>query len=483
MINLPLSLVLVGCVYYIVSRRIRRSRLPPGPPGIPIPFVGNMYDMPSESPWLTFLQWGREYNDRGLTTIFRVESTMVNKLMGWEFDLGFITYGDRWREERRMFSKEFSEKAIKQFRHSQVKAAHRFVQQLAANGEPSRLPHYIRHQIAAMSLDIGYGVDLAQDDPWLEAAHLANEGLATASVPGTFWIDSFPALKYLPSWFPGAGFKRQAKIWKEAADHMVNMPYERMKKLAPQGLARPSYASARLQAMDPNGDLEYQEQVIKNTASQVNVGGGDTTVSAVSAFILAMVIYPEVQRKVQAELDAVLSNGRIPDYDEENDSMPYLTACVKELFRWNQIAPLAIPHKLVKDDIYRGYLIPKNTLVFANSWAVLNDPEVYPDPSVFRPERYLGPDGKPNDTVRDPRKAAFGYGRRNCPGIHLALSTVWITAATLLSVFDIERPVDHKGNPIDIPAAFTKGFFRHPEPFQCRFVPRNEDSLKSLSGL
>lgn len=87
-----------------------------------------------------------------------------------------------------------------------------------------------------------------------------------------------------------------------------------------------------------------------------------------SAFILAMVKYPEVQRKAQAELDMLTSKGLIPDYDEEDDSLPYLTACVKELFRWNQIAPLAIAHRLIKDDVYRGYTIPKNALVFANTW-------------------------------------------------------------------------------------------------------------------
>ncbi|PPQ83215.1 Dimethyltryptamine 4-hydroxylase (PsiH) [Psilocybe cyanescens] len=485
MITILLSLLLAGCIYYINARRVRRSHLPPGPPGIPIPFIGNMFDMPSESPWLTFLQWGRDYQTdilyvdaggsemiilnsleaitdllekRGSIYSGRLESTMVNELMGWEFDLGFITYGERWREERRMFAKEFSEKNIRQFRHAQVQAANRLVRQLIKT--PGRWSQHIRHQIAAMSLDIGYGIDLAEDDPWLEATQLANEGLAIASVPGSFWVDSFPSLKYLPSWLPGAGFKRKARVWKEGADHMVNMPYETMKKLSAQGLARPSYASARLQAMDPNGDLEHQEHVIKNTATEVNVGGGDTTVSAMSAFILAMVKYPEVQRKAQAELDMLTSKGLIPDYDEEDDSLPYLTACVKELFRWNQIAPLAIAHRLIKDDVYRGYTIPKNALVFANTWAVLNDPEEYPDPSEFRPERYLGPDGKPDHTVRDPRKAAFGYGRRTCPGLHLAQSTVWIAGATLLSVFNVERPVDRTGKPIDIPAAFTTGFFR-----------------------
>ncbi|PPQ70878.1 putative Dimethyltryptamine 4-hydroxylase (PsiH) [Gymnopilus dilepis] len=510
---LLLLLTLTLCVYYAHSRRARRARLPPGPPGIPLPFVGNLFDMPSNSPWLTYLQWGETYQTdiiylnaggtemvilntleaitdllekRGSIYSGRFESTMVNELMGWDFDLGFITYGERWREERRMFSKEFNEKNIKQFRHAQIRAANLLVGQLTKT--PERWHQLIRHQIAAMSLDIGYGIDLLEGDPWLEATQLANEGLAIASVPGSFWVDSLPILKYMPSWFPGAEFKRKAKVWRESTDHMINMPYEKMKKLMVQDLVRPSYASARLQEMDPNGDLQHQEHVIRNTAMEVNVGGADTTVSAVAAFILAMVKYPDVQRKVQAELDAVGCRDELPEFDEDNDALPYLTACVKEIFRWNQVAPLAIPHRLDKDDHYRGYIIPKNALVFANTWAVLNDPSVYPDPSEFRPERYLGPDGKPDPRIRDPRKAAFGYGRRACPGIHLAQSTVWIVGATLLSVFDIERPMDANGKPIDIPAAFTTGFFRysihdclvvetmHPANTVCVDIPNPSDA-------
>ena len=81
-----------------------------------------------------------------------------------------------------------------------------------------------------------------------------------------------------------------------------------------------------------------------------------------------MVKYPDVQRKIQAEIDAVIGKGRIPDFDEDEPSLPYLLATVKECFRWNQVAPLAIAHRLDRDDAYRGYTIPKNALVFANSW-------------------------------------------------------------------------------------------------------------------
>lgn len=80
-----------------------------------------------------------------------------------------------------------------------------------------------------------------------------------------------------------------------------------------------------------------------------------------------MVKYPKVQAKAQAELDAVLGKGNLPTFEDE-ESLPYLAAIVKESLRWEPVAPLAAPHLLIKDDMYRGYIIPKGAIVVPNSW-------------------------------------------------------------------------------------------------------------------
>ena len=103
------------------------------------------------------------------------------------------------------------------------------------------------------------------------------------------------------------------------------------------------------------------------------------------ALFLAMALYPEVQRKAQAEIDAVVGPDRLPDF-EDRHFLPYINAIVKETRRWHLVSPLgkffyhhiytilphfeAIPHTATNDDEYDGYYIPKGTTVFGNSWLV-----------------------------------------------------------------------------------------------------------------
>lgn len=85
------------------------------------------------------------------------------------------------------------------------------------------------------------------------------------------------------------------------------------------------------------------------------------------AFFLAMASYPDVQLKAQAELDAVVGTGRLPEFDDQ-EALPYVNALVKELLRWRSVVPAGVPHRSMEDDEYRGYFIPKGSIVIANIW-------------------------------------------------------------------------------------------------------------------
>jgi cytochrome P450 len=80
-----------------------------------------------------------------------------------------------------------------------------------------------------------------------------------------------------------------------------------------------------------------------------------------------MLKYPTVQSRAQAELDAVLEHERLPDFTDR-EHLPYITAIVSEVIRWIPVAPLALPHATTEDDVYRGYFIPKGTVVMQNTW-------------------------------------------------------------------------------------------------------------------
>ena len=87
------------------------------------------------------------------------------------------------------------------------------------------------------------------------------------------------------------------------------------------------------------------------------------------AFFLAMTLRPEVQKKAQAELDAVVGTDRLPEFSDRT-SLPYVNAIVKEVLRWHPAGPINVPHRVVAYDEYDGYLIPGGALVFVNIWCV-----------------------------------------------------------------------------------------------------------------
>lgn len=138
-----------------------------------------------------------------------------------------------------------------------------------------------------------------------------------------------------------------------------------------------------------------------------------------------MTLFPDVQKKAQAELDAVVGPGRLPDHSD-SDRLPYINALIKETLRWHVAFPVGVAHRTLQDDELDGYFIPAGTTVITNIWfvppsyaccplnlnvsdrGILHDPQVYEDPFVFRPERFLG-----KDDVLDPLNLMFGFGRRS----------------------------------------------------------------------
>ncbi|KAF7338938.1 Cytochrome P450 [Mycena venus] len=282
----------------------------------------------------------------------------------------------------------------------------------------------------ALIMDVAYGIDvLPIDDPYIRLAKAALQGLALATLPGAFLVDTIPWLKYVPSWVPGAEFKRKATYWGKFALDLVEIPFAEAKRrmvcraslqitlaslirLEILGTAEDSVTSLSLRALDESNDpgRGAREEVAKAVAANIYAGGSDTTISALETFVLAMIANPEAQRRAQAEIDSVVGNDRLPNFTDEA-SLPYVSAIVKEVLRWRVVTPIAFPHRVTVEDEYRGYRIPVGSQVIGNVWAILHDETVYPNPETFNPERFLL-DGKLNPAIRDPELVAFGFGRR-----------------------------------------------------------------------
>ncbi|KAJ7125680.1 cytochrome P450 [Mycena crocata] len=485
-------------VFSIAYRRTRlRARLPPGPRGLFL--IGNLRDMASERPqWLTYQDWAAKFGDVVSIQVFgsrvvilnslaavtellekrsanysdRPPMHMANDLMCWYWDLAHMRYSDWWRLHRKTFHQYFQPRAVPAYHPVQIRATHTLLDQLSKN--PERFAHHIRHHAGSVILRVVYGYDVqSENDYYVALADEAMKGLTQAVNAGSFLVDFLPVLKYLPAWFPGASFKRKARIWAKASLELRDSPFERLKVSMTDGNASPSFVTDNLEKLSKSETTSTAtEEVIKNCAGISYLAGSDTTVSLILTWVLAMVLNPELQAKARAEVDDIVGD-RLPDFTDL-ERLPYVNAMLEETLRWGPVTPLALPHMSIADDEFDGYFIPAGTTIVGNAYAILHNAAMFPEPHKFLPERFLQP-GK--DTFR-PATVAFGFGRRICPGRYLAIDSAKIVLASILKTYTIEQAVDASGKYITPVVEFTTGTVSHPKPFKCSFKIRSAQALK-----
>ncbi|KAJ7726441.1 cytochrome P450 [Mycena maculata] len=476
------------CVWYHFYTR-KSLPLPPGPKGWPL--IGNVLDMPKSHAWKTFARWGDLYggimsitllgqpfvviNDPAIATellgkkgtLYADRPTLeMANLSGWDRVLSSARYGPRFKEYRKLIGRVIgTRQGMARFNSVEDYQANMLLKRVL--DDPKALDGAARKTAGAMVLHLTYGYKINEqgNDPLVDLADKALGQFSEITRPGAFLVDVLPILKYIPSWFPGAGFKHLTKMYTKSCDDLAEVPFAYVTEQMANGQETPSYLSNLLQDKDISDERLFE---IKWSAASFYGAGADTTVSVIIAYFLAAAKYPQVQAKAHAEIDAVIGPNRLPTF-EDRESLPYIEAVCKELFRWLPIVPLAVPHRAMADDVYEGYFIPKDTLVIANVWKFLHDPEVYANPFVFNPDRFLGtnPEPHPIDV------GLFGYGRRVCPGTHLADVSVWINVAKAAAGLNITRALDASGNEIDPVAETTDGIITRPMPFTCTVGPRS----------
>ncbi|TFK52120.1 cytochrome P450 [Heliocybe sulcata] len=497
-----LILALAIPVVWVIFRRLpgnagstRRLPLPPGPARWPL--IGNLLDIPTVHPWKTYTDWSKRYGDvisvtiwgqpiivlcsaQAVDDLFNKESVKYSdrpqSIVLSDIDFlnmtGSIEYGDTWRRHRRAFHHGYGPGMVESYHPLVLKKTRHLLQHLL--DAPDQYKHHLRLTFASLVLEVTYGIHISSwDDKWIEAAETAIHDFEEATIPGEFLVEYFPILKHAPSWSPLTGWKRRIALFKQHVHALTDNPYDLVVKQMTRGEEEHCVLSELLRKAQDSGEADKDTHAAKYAAASAYIAGVDTTFSAFRVFLLAMAMYPEVQAKAQMELDRIVGKDRLPGY-EDRHHLPYLNAVMKEIQRWQPVVPLSLPHTSSSDGEYNGYSIPKQSIILLNSWSILHDPAVYPDPEQFNPERFLK-NGKLDLAGKDPL-AAFGGGRRICPGRWFSDSAMYAAVSHILHAFTISPPLDEH-----MRVEMTSGIVSAPRDYRYRIIPRSEGVRNLIS--
>ncbi|KAK5634643.1 hypothetical protein RRF57_010356 [Xylaria bambusicola] len=386
---------------------------------------------------------------------------------GWSQSVSLMKYDKAYRQRRKITHTLVGTKMnVAPYLPLQDVEVHRLLFRILQ--EPERFLEHIKTEAAAIILKLvyGYTVEPHNPDPLADLIDEAMGHFSATVAPGAWLVDSIPALKYIPEWMLGGGWKRIARDWHSVLRETVEKPLQFALQHITSGDQKRSFIKDFYDEKGASITPRDQED-LKWTALTLYGGGADTTVNTVSAFFLAMIMFPDVQQKAQDEIDRVVGTHRLPTFDDR-ENLPYVEALLTEAWRWHTVGPLGVPHASSAEDIVNGYRIPKGSVIVSNIWWFTHDPSVYTDPFVFNPERFIGPNPPP-----DPVDYTFGYGRRICPGRFIADSSVWLTIVRSLAVFNISKGLDENGREIEPTMKFTPGLISRPEDFKATIKPRS----------
>ncbi|TEB29702.1 O-methylsterigmatocystin oxidoreductase [Coprinellus micaceus] len=505
--NFPTLLVASGgllaalVVIAVVAPKKRNPRglpLPPGPKGLPI--IGNTLQIPdfAKHPWEVYAALCKEYGDMVYLTAMGQGILVLSSLpravelldkraavyssrpsipaldlieQDWSF--GTMSYGNTWKAYRRAFHQQMNRNVVSRYHPIMIEERDGFLRKLKEC--PTDFPEHLRLLFGKVIMRTSYGIDdMNQNELFIHNAESIVSAFGDSIAPGKYLVNTFPLLRHVPDWIPGAGFQKTFKKVVEITRKAVALPYREAKAGLAQGIRsiHPSMVASFIEELPDEDKPERQEAEARamHVCATTYIAGADTTVASAMALILALASHPDVQMAAQAEIDNVVGQGRLPVITDR-PSLPYVHAIVKELGRWHTVAPLGITHTTDSDDEYDGYFIPKGTFVMANSWAIMHDPDMFERPFDFAPERYLK-DGKINELVPDPEVAAFGFGRRICPGRYFSNDGLFLLTASLLATFDISPQKDEFGNPVALKLEVLSELVAKPLPFKCNFTLR-----------
>ncbi|KAM5250978.1 LOW QUALITY PROTEIN: cytochrome P450 2D6 [Hipposideros larvatus] len=490
--SLAVAIAIFLLLVDLMHRRTRwAARYPPGP--MPMPGLGNLLQVDFHDLLCSVTQLRSRFGDvfslqlawtplvviNGLEAVrealvYRSEDTADRPPMPIYKHLGvgphsegviLARYGKEWREQRRFSVSTLrnfglGKKSLEQWVAEEATClCAAFADQAGSPFSPNAL---LNKAVSNVIASLIYGRRFKYKDPaLLKLLDLMEDALKEESGLMNQLLNSVPMLMHIPGMATKilpAQKAFMALLDELVAEHKMSRdPAQPPRDLTDAFLDEVEKAKGSTES-------SFNDANLRLVVADLFTAGMVTTSTTLAWALLLMILHPDVQRRVQQEIDEVIGQVRRPEMADQA-RMPFTMAVVHEVQRFGDIIPLGLPHMTSRDIEVQGFLIPKGTTLMLNLSSVLKDEKVWKKPFRFHPEHFLDAQGH---FVKNSAFMPFSAGRRSCLGEPLARMELFLFFTCLLQRFSFSvpagqpRPSDH--------GVFA--FLVTPSPYQLCAVPR-----------
>uniref|UniRef100_F7EJD6 Cytochrome P450 2J2-like n=1 Tax=Monodelphis domestica TaxID=13616 RepID=F7EJD6_MONDO len=481
------AILLILASYVQRRRRRQQSKYPPGP--LRLPIFGNVFEIDIKKPHISIQECVRKYGNIFsmdllsapmivVTGLPLIKEVLVNQgqvfvdrprspLQSYIFKINglFMSNGQEWKDQRR-----FTLMTLRNFGLGKKTLELRIQEEAIylteaireEKGKPFN-PHFqINNAVSNIICSVTFGNRFEyHDSQFRELLKSLNQVSVLQASWECQFFDIFPRIMKL---LPGAHKKlfREFQKLESFVVHVIKKHKEDQNSEEAQ-----DFIDAYLKELSKgNISSSFNENNLVACTLDLFFAGTETTSTTLRWALLYMAFYPEIQGKIQAEIDRVIGHSRWPTMaDREN--MPYTYAAIHEVQRMGNIVPLNAPRVATVDTTLAGYHVPKGTMLLTNLTALHRDPKEWATPDTFNPEHFLE-DGQ---FKKKEAFLPFSAGKRVCLGEQLARTELFIFFTCLLQRFTFQAPPDTQ-----LTLDFRIGLTISPAPYKICAIPRETQS-------
>ncbi|XP_022100317.1 cytochrome P450 1A1-like [Acanthaster planci] len=465
-VGLALMFIVTFVALLLYQNTRRPAGFPPGPLALPI--IGNVLTFRSSEPvYQIFLQLAEQYGrvfslKLGslwvivLNDVEDIREALIKQPIAFAGrpplyslsllteglqDIVFSDYSEEWSLHRRLGRsalRHFAEGGnLEKLVHGVLPGVSKVLDQSA--GKPIDLQDVFEKSIYIVLATMCYGKNYDFDDPSL-AKWLGNNKEVKRLVGIGLPQDFIHCLRYLPTPVT-AREKRMRRVMYEEVQYIYEEFKGHRSSFDPENirdLFDSLIAAQRTDAAQGGSRVDFLTDTrIVQTIHDVFGAGVDTTIPALYWAVALVIEHPQILERVTGEIDTVIGPDCLPCLSHRG-SMPYTEATLMEIFRYGATTPVGLPKSTTRDTTFRGFTIPKKTMVMVNHWAAHHSQNHWDEPAKFKPERFL--DESETKLIKTPASfMPFGVGRRSCIGENFARGEIFILFCWLFGRYALSK--------------------------------------------